>query len=374
MASTPVHGGTDSMAMPPYRALLVVDIKDFSGYPGRWHEDMTRAVPDILTGAFARSGWSESPSMERFSDTTGDGYVLGFEPSMLPLLVHPFLDNLQQELEYRNKVAPVAPAAADRTLRMRVSLHVGSTTDSGTNRLGDGSGAARIALHRQLDAAAVRHLLEDSNPRTTLVAAILSSRAYEDAVLSGYSGLDDSLFVKAPVEVKTYRDEAYLYVPRPSGGLLHRGFRVPEVPAAPSRAAAEASTPSDRSRADLGQSGATRNISGIRNIGGISNVGGSVFGDNRPQTHVGIGDINTASGPIRTTRRDTHAPRGDQQIGPRTEHHGPEHYGQGHQFAAPLDRPNFGDSNFTQGSPTTAPDPGAVDEKGTSGVEGAHDD
>ncbi|SNQ51912.1 conserved hypothetical protein [Frankia canadensis] len=103
-------------------------------------------------------------------------------------------------------------------------------TDSGESRLGDGSGDARIVLHRLLDAAPVRHLLDDSNPRATLVAAILSGRVFEDVVAGGYSTLDPDYFVPVDVEEKRYRGQAYLYVPRPSGGLLNHGFRLPDAP------------------------------------------------------------------------------------------------------------------------------------------------
>jgi hypothetical protein len=207
--------------LPPYQALLVVDMKDFSGSLGRDHAQLTEDIPEILRQTFIRCGLGELWGEVRFCGSTGDGYFLGFRSSVLPFLLNPFLLALQDELDYRNRVRSVS--GQDRPIRMRVSVNVGPMTDSGENRISDGSGESRIETHRLLDSAEVRDLLARSSP-TTSVAAIVSSRAFEDAVLSGFADEDPELYVPAPVQVKSYQGRAYLRVPRPSGDLLAHGF------------------------------------------------------------------------------------------------------------------------------------------------------
>jgi hypothetical protein len=212
--------------LPPYRALLVVDMKDFSGNAGRDHAQLTEDIPEILRQTFNRCGRGELWSEVRFQGSTGDGYYLGFCSSVLPFLLNPFLLTLQDELDYRNRVRSVS--GQDRLIRMRVSVNVGPMTDSGKNRISDGSGESRIETHRLLDSAPVRDLLARSTA-TTCVAAIISSRVFEDAVLSGFADEPPDLYVPAPVQVKSYRGQAYLRVPRPSGDLLARGFHRGEL-------------------------------------------------------------------------------------------------------------------------------------------------
>lgn len=226
--------------LPPYKALLVVDIKDFSGYPGARHAALTREVPSLLDQAFQRAGWRDWSRFTPFETSTGDGYVLVTESAVLPFLVHPFLECLQQELEDRNRTYP---GGGDRPLRLRVSVHVGPVTDSGDGRFDDGSGDARVTLHRLLDAEPVRHLLDDSNPSTTLVAAVLSARVFEDVVVAEYCHLRSDDFVPVPVTQKSYSGQAYLRVPRPSGGLLRRGFPRPDDQSGPSSPASSGPQP-----------------------------------------------------------------------------------------------------------------------------------
>ncbi|SDN04283.1 hypothetical protein [Allokutzneria albata] len=204
--------------LPQYRALLVVDVMDFSGRRGREHAELTEVIPRLLKQALNRCGLSDLWERVRFEVTTGDGYTLGFDATVLPFLLNPFLAALQDELEFQNAVRPGHPP-----LRMRVSVNVGPLTDSGRNAISDGSGTPRVETHRLLDAEPVKALLSRSSS-VTCIAAIVSERAFEDAVLSGYTGEDPSLYVPAPVTVKSYEGNGYLRVPRPSGELLIHGF------------------------------------------------------------------------------------------------------------------------------------------------------
>ncbi|WNV82802.1 hypothetical protein [Umezawaea sp. Da 62-37] len=216
--------------LPPYRALLIVDVKDFSAVPGAHHAELTEAIPEILRQTFVRCDLGHLWNEIKFETTTGDGYVLGFAAKHLPFLLSPFLPALQDELDFRATVQPVL--AQPQALRMRVSVNVGPMTDSGTKRLGDGSGDARIENHRLLDSQPVRDLLARSGP-TTRVAAIVSQRAYDDAVASGFVDDDRERYVSVDVEVKAYRRTAYLRVPNLTGDLLRNGLAP--TPAAPGR-------------------------------------------------------------------------------------------------------------------------------------------
>lgn len=267
--------------LPPYRALVVVDVKNFSGEKGRDHEWITRQIPVVLEHALIRCGLGELRRQVCFEGTTGDGYFLGFEPKYLPFLLNPFLPELQTELEYQNAVNPVSDR---QKLRMRVSLTIGPMTDSGLNGISDGSGDTRIEAHRIIDAVPVREMLTRSN-ETTCVAAIISQRVYEDAVVSGYAADATDLYVPVAVEVKNYRGTAYLRIPKPSGDLLSRGFTPPEPPEVDS-GESEGRTGS-RGPAPAVEQHFERSTVGIGNVQG--NVGSAINGDNLT-LHTGSGD------------------------------------------------------------------------------------
>ncbi|MBB6570496.1 hypothetical protein HPO96_25680 [Kribbella sandramycini] len=210
--------------LPPYRALLVVDMKDYSGNAGRDQTELTQLIPEVMEAAFERAGLARIWARKTFHNGTGDGYAIGLPPELLPHLLKPYLSALQEELEDRNSRRP---HYWNGPMRFRVSVNLGPIADSGANQLGDGSGAERVVLHRLLDSDPVRHLLAGSDPEVTQVAAIISRRVYEDAVLARFADDPASLYVEAGAEVKTYQGLAYLRVPKPSGDLLSRGFLKP---------------------------------------------------------------------------------------------------------------------------------------------------
>lgn len=253
-------------------------MKDYSGSSGREQTSLTQEIPGIMAEAFTRCGLDTVWQRKTFHNTTGDGYAVGFPTEVLPFLLNPYLGSLQRELEDRNRHLPRSRAM----IRMRVSVSVGPVTDTGTNLLGDGSGPARVELHRLLDSGPVRHLLAKSDPDSTFVAAVVSSRAYEDAVLSGYADEPSSLYVDAPVQVKTYHGNAYLRVPKPTGGLLTEGFRTPL------KTQAESS----------GGAAAAQGQPAGHSLGTVGSIGNFI-------TH-SSGPINTGSGPqtIGDTRYD----------------------------------------------------------------------
>ncbi|WP_017537446.1 hypothetical protein [Nocardiopsis halophila] len=205
-----------SLPLPPYRAVLAVDMERFSRTSAVHQQLVGRLIPEVLELALTRSGLAQVWASPSFPRHDGDGYVLGTDPGHLPLLIDPFLDTLQRVLDEKRPWL----AAVDRELRMRmrVSLGVGPLPDTGDGSGIDAMGDAMIDTHRLLDSSAVRRALARSHPDTTLVAAIIGRRVYEDVVLGGFTALDESRWAPVDAEVagKGYRAEGYLYVPVPS--------------------------------------------------------------------------------------------------------------------------------------------------------------
>ncbi|MET8826839.1 hypothetical protein ABZX40_04290 [Streptomyces sp. NPDC004610] len=205
---------TRSRPLPPYRGIFAVDAKGFTGRPAVEHEGISRAVPELLETAFARAGLRELWNDRRFPATTGDGYVFGFDPSLMPFVVHPLLHTLQEVLTDYNVLSHGA-----LPIRLRASLHIGPLPDTGDEY--GGNGTARNDTHRLLDSRPVKAVLASHKENITHVAAILSHRCYEDTVAGGYTGRHPDHFVEvaATVEGKPFAQQAWIYVPQPSGPL-----------------------------------------------------------------------------------------------------------------------------------------------------------
>ncbi|GGZ37184.1 hypothetical protein GCM10010387_34110 [Streptomyces inusitatus] len=205
---------TRSRPLPPYRGVLAVDAKGFTGRPALEHETISRTVPDLLMTALTRVGMREVWDDRLFPNTTGDGYVFGFDVSLVPMVIHPFLLTLQDVLTDYNVLSHgVMP------IRLRASLHIGPLPD--TRDEFSGNGTVRNDTHRLLDSRPVKAVLASHKENVTHVAAILSDRCFEDAVVSGYTGRHPDHFVEvaATVEGKPFAQRAWLYVPQPSGPL-----------------------------------------------------------------------------------------------------------------------------------------------------------
>ncbi|WP_457030848.1 hypothetical protein [Kitasatospora sp. P5_F3] len=285
-----------SRLLPPYRGILAVDAKDFTGRPAVEHGAVSRAIPELLQRSLERAGLAELWRDRRFPNSTGDGYVFGFEPERMPFVIHPWLHTLQDLLAEFN-----VHSLGTMAVRLRVSLHVGPLPDSGEEF--DGNGTPRNDTHRLLDSRPVKAMLAASSDRVTHVAAVLSDRCYQDAVVSGYTGRHPDHFLEVPatVEGKTFDQRAWLYVPAPSGNLYDRsilGDRVVDDqeagPVPESDAAHRGSVPATNSlwqRADHGNvnSGTVHGGQSVVNaardaFGGdyiAGNKGDTVYGDKK---------------------------------------------------------------------------------------------
>ncbi|MBX9387353.1 hypothetical protein ACFPZ0_05015 [Streptomonospora nanhaiensis] len=218
-----------SSPLPPYRAVLAVDIESYTGNSSYHQQILSTTIESVLEEAFIRSDLQDVWQDRRFPQRAGDGYVIGIPPENLPFLIHPMLNHLQEALE--DTQPSLAARQRDLRLRLRVSIDVGPLPDS--THQGDpldGIGRAMNDTHRLLDSPPVREELRLSDPDTTLLVAIVSGRVHEEAVLGGYVGLSPRRFHPVDVEMpeKRFRHEGYLYVPVPSrrGGADPRTERA----------------------------------------------------------------------------------------------------------------------------------------------------
>lgn len=214
------HGA--SAPLPPYRGLLAVDAKDFTGLPAVQHAAVSQLIPELVDHALDRAGLEELRRAQRFPANTGDGVVFGFDPAYLPSVLWPFLHVLDDLLGAHNRQSPTP------RLRLRASVHVGPLPDAGAP--GDGNGTPRNDTHRLLDSRPVKAVLAAASEEVTHLAAILSDRVFEDVVRAGYTRLhpDRCLEVPATVDGKSFAQRAWLYVPSPSGDLVRAGVPARE--------------------------------------------------------------------------------------------------------------------------------------------------
>jgi hypothetical protein len=140
-----------SQPIPPYRGILAVDTERFTGNPSYRQPDLSAAIQESLRTAFDRCGMPELWERRRFAQSTGDGYLLGVYPELVPFLVHPFLDSLHEVLVEKDE----SLRAVDRglRLRLRVSINIGPVPDSG-DMLRDRIGTPMNATFRLLDCTA----------------------------------------------------------------------------------------------------------------------------------------------------------------------------------------------------------------------------
>lgn len=224
-----------SRPLPPYRAVLAVDAKDFTKLPGSAHEATSAAIKEVVGKALRDAGLTEEWSNPDFFGDTGDGLAVGMPSRVLPYLIHPFPALLQQHLVERRSSRP-----GEEPLRLRVSVHVGPLPADPDAPSSTGNGAARNDTHRLLDADVVKEALRDASPEITLVAMIISDRVFDDVVRGRYTGLHPDHFVPVTARVtgKTFDQPAWLHLPAQPGRVVRR-----DEPEAAENAQAASPTP-----------------------------------------------------------------------------------------------------------------------------------
>ncbi|MEU6623661.1 hypothetical protein ABZ926_23220 [Streptomyces litmocidini] len=256
---------TKSRPLPPYKAVLAVDAKDFTGLPAVLHAPVSQMIPELVDQALAKAGLTGVQHDKRFPANTGDGVVFGFDPAHLPFVVWPFLNVLDEVLGRYNTLS-VGPR-----IRLRASVHVGPLPDEG--RPGDGNATPRNDTHRLLDSRPVKAVLAASGEQTTHLAAILSDRVYEDVVLGGYTALhpDRCIEVPATVEGKSFAQRAWLFIPSPSGSLFRSGVLGLDTPREPGATDPTGPSAGPAEQAGTSYRGNRQEVSdGVAVIGGVT--------------------------------------------------------------------------------------------------------
>jgi len=255
----------DTTDLPESIAILVVDTKGFSQHNDIQQEELTVLIPEVLERAFRRCDLDELWDERMFPDSTGDGYIIGFNPRLLPAVIDRFLDALQDELA----VGLPGWKSRNMRLRMRLSLEIGPARDLGDPRIDSPVGSAMIATHRLVDAEPLRALLDHSDPDVTLLAVALSDRVLQLAVVSGRTRRRVvSEFVTCPVVMtkKDFAATAHLHVPKMSGELLRSGLLGVQATAQPGEdspdPAPPATTSSPVNRGVGSVSGTSNNVAG----------------------------------------------------------------------------------------------------------------
>ncbi|MGM9348162.1 MULTISPECIES: hypothetical protein [Streptomyces] len=205
----------------PYRAVLAVDARDFGSLDSKGMQRVNADIPPLLAQALSASNVSAHWERRVFGQHTGDGYVAGMDPEVLPALVGHFPDALRQALSRRRAENPHL-----KPLQLRVSIHVGPLPQSGL-------GVPMVHTHRLLDDKALRAVLERGHPEITNTAVIVSQRVYEDVFDSGCVNGDvlPAHFHRHLVRVKKFEQPAYLHLPGFDWGLADPDIFEPSTTA-----------------------------------------------------------------------------------------------------------------------------------------------
>ncbi|MHA4947430.1 nucleotidyl cyclase domain-containing protein [Micromonospora sp. SD19] len=239
---------------PDRRLIMFVDMESYSRHDDAGQINAQMNFRPLMRRAaeqcgLDRDGWEIQSS--------GDGELALFplgtpEPRLVADLV-PAIDRILRD---HNR-----DAGAHAQVRMRVAFHQGLVTRTENGY----AGSAVVTAARLVEAPALKEALA-SFPEAA-VAMIVSSTIYQDVVSQSYSGIRKERYGRVSVRVKSFGDEAWIFIPDEN------------VNSAPI-ASVDASTPAPRP--DLGgteRAGAEPTSGSRFAFGSVVNHGPSVFGD-----------------------------------------------------------------------------------------------
>jgi hypothetical protein len=207
------------------RLLVAVDAAGYGAGTDRDHFAVQAGLTRVLDIAATRAGlrrdlWLTQPA--------GDGELAILprdEPE--PVVVDQYVRCLDEALAAHN-----ANPAAGPPIRLRMAVHFGTAMRADNGYAGQGI----VAVSRLVDSPPVKQALAGA-PGACL-AVILSHQIYDDVVRQGHVSASETDFTKVGVQVKEYRDEAWVRVVgapyQPAAGGQPAGNRPPADDAAPS--------------------------------------------------------------------------------------------------------------------------------------------
>ena len=269
----------DRTSVGRYIGVLAVDVRQFSRYNNDQQQTIVAVLAEMLKQAANRAGVDHLWNQNEFRAPRGDGYLIGFSPDLLSVVVDKFFDALQVELRLN---APRFRSAGIE-LRLRTAVDLGPVQAFDASLTDSPSGDVMVNAARLADTQEVRVLLENSDPAVTFVATAISKSVMKDVVSAGRTVRRPSEFLESLLRVpgKGYSEVGYLRVPAASGELLRSGLLFEEHTAEETLAVVPETDPvtGDRSQETSFEA---RDVSGDvqqRSVGEVSG-GVTVAGDN----------------------------------------------------------------------------------------------
>jgi hypothetical protein len=205
------------------RPLVSVDARGYSSGDGRRQVAYQQGLVDLMAASAKAAGLRRD---DWDCQQAGDGELAVLPPDEPEnVLIDDFCRILAENLADYNE-----DRIDGARLRLRLAIHNGVVEPAANGY----AGAGAVVVSRLVNADTAR-AVQDALPRAGLVV-ILSNRVFLDTVAQGHTAIRASRFRKVAVQVKDYRDDAWLHVP----GVDPRDLDVAE-----SRAAAAASNPSE---------------------------------------------------------------------------------------------------------------------------------
>jgi hypothetical protein len=181
------------------RLLVAVDAAGYGSGTDRDHFAVQAGLTRVLEVAAARAGLRRDLWL---TQQAGDGELAILprdEPE--PVVVDQYVRYLDEALAAHN----AEPASGPR-IRLRMAVHFGAAMRADNGYAGQGI----VAVSRLVDSPPVKQALADV-PEACL-AVILSRQIYDDVVRQGHVSVPETEFTKVGVQVKEYRDEAWVTV------------------------------------------------------------------------------------------------------------------------------------------------------------------
>jgi hypothetical protein len=181
------------------RLLVAVDAAGYGGGTDQEHVAVQSGLTAVLDAAAARANLRRDLWMKQ---QAGDGELAVLprdEPE--PVVVDQYVRYLDEALTAHN-----ANPASRRKIRLRMAVHFGTAMLADNGYAGQGV----VAVSRLVESAPVKEALAAA-PQACL-AVIVSRQIFDDVVRQGHVSVPATDFAKVSVQVKEFRDEAWVKV------------------------------------------------------------------------------------------------------------------------------------------------------------------